>query len=431
MSSKRAAILIIGVLVCAPLLALHHFGVFREMAGRLERTYREIFVLPDVRLRHVVPLQYAFYTFMAFFSAWVCTEMPRHSRKFGFVFGAAFLTLILSPALAFNGLLFEPFSGALAIIVAGLLGIALSSTEKGRRAHVLRPFFIGRISEDAFTQLATSKEPPELTGRRELTVLSCRVLNYSELGSELEAGEMEKLSSGFLKAVAELLISKGAYLDSCNEDGVRVLFGFPLHDEHHAATACQVALDLRQRLVNLTDEIEDRWHRRPLLGVALASGDMTCGLFGFSEFQFYGAVGESLEFSQRLCSLNVVYGSHVLLSARTFHLAKDAIEGRPMEMVSAPKVHAISEVYELLARKNGLSDEEKKARDAFWHGVVNLRKGDRKSALENFQQARIEGRDDAPLRYFTGRAETISKEEDATAADPKGGTRHVRLLTGG
>lgn len=430
MSSKRAVILFIGITVCVPLLALHHFGVFRLMADWLERTYMQIFVLRDDHLRRFVPLQYAFHTFMAFVSAWVCAEMSRQSRKFGFIFGAAFLTLILSPALAFNDILFEPFSGVTAIMAAGLLGILVSGTERGQRAHFMRRFFIGRISGDAFEQLVSAKELPKLTGRRELTVLSCRVLNYAELGAELEAEEMEKLSSGFLKAVAEFLVAKGAYLDSCNEDGVRVLFGFPLGDETHAATACRVALELRQRLVNLTQQMESRWHKRPAFGVALASGEMTCGLFGFSEFQFYGAVGESLEFSQRLCSINAVYGSHVLLSNRTFHLAQNAIEVRPMEMVFAPKLHPVSEVYELLAEKSSLTEDEAKARDAFWQGVVHLRKADYKAALEAFSQARTEGRDDPPLRYFADRAEA-GASEDSAIVDPKGSARHVRLLMGG
>ena len=430
MNSKRASILIIGVLVCVPLLLLYHYGIFPGLAAWLEHTYRGIFVLSAGGLARLVPLQYAFYTAMAFASAWVCAEMPRQSRKFGFIFGSTFLILMLSPALAFNGLLFEPFSGVLAALGAGLLGIALGRTEKGQRAHALRRFFVGRISEESFDKLVASREMPKLTGRRELTVLSCRVLNYSELGAQLEPEEMEKLSSGFLKAVAEFLVSKGAYLDSCNEDGVRVLFGFPHDDEYHAVTACKVALELRQRLVNLAKEMEDRWHKQPALGVALASGELTCGLFGFSEFQFYGAVGESLEFCHRLCGINLIYGSHVLLSNRSYHLAKEAIEVRPMEMVLAPKVHPVSEVYELLAEKGSFSEVEAAARDAFWQGVVHLRKGDFPRAIADFQRAKIENRDDLPLRYFSERAEAGTREDSSTT-DAKGSARHVRLLAAG
>ena len=54
------------------------------------------------------------------------------SRKFGFMLGGAFLTVLLSPALAFNGILFEPFSGLLAILSAGLLGIAVIAAGQGQ-----------------------------------------------------------------------------------------------------------------------------------------------------------------------------------------------------------------------------------------------------------------------------------------------------------
>jgi hypothetical protein len=66
----------------------------------------------------------------------------------------------------------------------------------------------------------------------------------------------------------------------------------------------------------------------------------------------------ALDFSRRLCSINLVYGSDVLVSARTFALAKEQFEARPMEMVYAPRMHQISEVYELLAPKGTLNDEE-------------------------------------------------------------------------
>jgi hypothetical protein len=69
-----------------------------------------------------------------------------------------------------------------------------------------------------------------------------------------------------------------------------------------------------------------------------------------------------------------------------------------------------------------------KARDAFWQGVVNLRKGDYKEATVQLRKARIEGREDAPLKYFLERAEA-GLRDDASAAESKPGTRHMRMLT--
>jgi len=427
MSRNRAAALLIGVLVCVPLLALHHFGMFGKVAEWLRGIYESTLHLPQTGMRQFLPLQYGYYTLFAFITAWICVELPLQSRKFGFILGAVFLTLTLSPVLAFNGVLFEPFSGSAAIIGAGLLGIVAGGTDRALRRHRMRHHLVGRLSSNSFESLMEEKDLSKLTGRREITILSCRLLNHPDLAREMDPADLEKFSSSFLKVVAEFLVSKGAYLDACNVQRVRVFFGYPLRTENHAEHACRVALELRQRLVNLAVEMQERWHKKPVFGASISTGEMTCGLFGFSEFQFFSAVGEPLDFGDRLCAVNTVYGSHVLISTRTYSLVKDAMEVRPMEMVFTPRLHPVSEIYELLAESGGLSEDEAKARDAFWQGVIQLRKGDYKSALDHFAKAKTDSREDAPLKYFMERVEAGIKD-GTSSAEGKGGARHVRLL---
>jgi class 3 adenylate cyclase len=436
MGRSWAASLLIGVLVSAALLALYHFGgVFFKGAVHLEAFYHSIFVLPTKgELDFILPLQYGFFTVLAFLSAWICMELPRWFSRIAYLAGAVFLTLLLSPVLSFCGVLFEPFSGAGAILLSGLCGFIHGSSAKAQRAHEYLHRFTGRISTEKYQQLISAKKPVELSGKRDLTVMTCRILNYPELGSEMEAADLEKMGTLFLQAAAEFLVGKGAYLDSCNAEGVRVFFGMLDHEETHARDACHAALELRQRLVNLEQQMEHRWHRKPVFGVALASGPMSLGLFGFREFQFYSAVGESLDFSRRLCSVNLVYGTHVLIAARTYTLTKELMEVRPMEMVYAPRMHQISEVYELLAEKGSLSDEEMKSRDAFWQGVVSLRKGDYKEAVQMLKKAGMEGRDDAPQKYFLERAEAAQRDDKSPGESKEtrstvGTAKHVRVLT--
>lgn len=430
MARSLAASLFIGTLVGALLLALYSITpVFINGASRLETIYQSIFILKDSgRPDFFLPAQYFFYTIMGFVSAWVCLELPRPFGRVAYLAGAVFLTLFLSPALRFNGILFEPFSGAAAIILSGLCGMIIGSTENGQRRHNLQRYFVGRLSADNFTRLISVKGPLDISGKKELTVLHCRILNYPELSSQMEPHDLEALSTFFLQVTAEFLVSRGAYLDSCNAEGVHVIFGMPVEDETHALHGCRTALELRQRLVNLDQEMQHRWHRRAVFGVAIATGPMSIGLFGYREFQFFSAVGEPADFSRRLCSINIVYGSHILVGARTFHLANEAMEMRPMEMVYAPRIHQVSEVYELLAEKGSLSDEEVKARDAFWQGVVSLRKGAYKEAVQYLETARIEGREDPPLKYFLERAEAGVKD-DLPTRETRNPTRHLRVLT--
>ena len=96
-----------------------------------------------------------------------------------------------------------------------------------------------------------------------------------------------------------------------------------------------------------------------------------------------------------------------------------------MEMVSAAGSTQMSEVYELLGEKGTLAEPEIRARDAFWQGVVQYRKGELKQALESFNNAAIEGREDAPLKYFMERVELALKEKASPARETP---KHSRKL---
>ncbi|MBL9130728.1 MAG: hypothetical protein JNG86_05985, partial [Verrucomicrobiaceae bacterium] len=69
MNRNQAAALIIGVLVCAPLLALYHFGAFSGMAAWFEALYSRMFIV-RAPLRHFLLVQYGYYTALAFITAW-------------------------------------------------------------------------------------------------------------------------------------------------------------------------------------------------------------------------------------------------------------------------------------------------------------------------------------------------------------------------
>jgi class 3 adenylate cyclase len=433
MGKSLSASLTVTAVISFALLALYkliHPSWFLQGAAWLEGFYYSIFVLPQREggLAFNEPAQYVFFAVMALISTFVCMELTRLSSRIAYLVGAIFLTALLSASLSFCGILFEPFSGVAAIVLAGMFGLILGSTEEGQRQRKLHRFFVGRVSSARFQEIVHAKEAPELSSKREITVLTCRILNYPELSSQTEPHDLEQITTLFMETVSSHLVSNKGYLDACNAEGVRVFFGMLEKSDSHAADACKLALELRKQLTSLEQEVQKRWNKKPVFGIAIATGPMTIGLFGTGTFQSYGAVGEALDFSRRLCSINLVYGSSLLVDARTFALTKDHVEARPMEMVYAPRMHQISEVYELLALKGALNDEEIKARDAFWQGVVSLRKGDYKESTTQLKKARIEGREDAPLTYFLERAEA-GMREDGGIAEVKPTARHMRMLT--
>jgi class 3 adenylate cyclase len=417
----------VGVVVCVPLLVLYQAGWMANAALWLrDAVLPKLVVLPEQGLRLNLPLQYAYYTVAAFASAWVCIELFSLWRKVAYLLGMIFLTGSFSVVMAWLGIAFEPFSGIMAALTAGAIGIIISSGARGYRRHMLRRFFVGRLWTRSFDELARQDQVEKLTERREVTVLTCRMTNHLEIAEEAEARAFEAFTAHFEQKVSEFLVARGGYLDTCTAQRIRVLFGYPLADEHHALHACQVMLQLREFWPTLQQEMQARWMWKPRLGAAITSGTVACGLYGHREFQTFSAVGEAVDLSDRLCGLNMVYGSRILINARTYALVKDSVEVRPMEMVVTPRQKQVSEVYELLGVRGDLDESETRARDAFWQGILHLRKGDRELAKASFEQAKLDGREDAPLRYFLERANEARKDKaaDAAAAPPK----HARPL---
>lgn len=424
MNRNRTAAILIGCLICIPLLALYELGFFADVARWFDALYARIFAVEEP-LRHGKVLQYGYYTLMAFVSAWVCIEMPANWPRLAFLLAATFLTCTLGLILVFTGTLFEPVSGISAIWGAGIAAIAVSGSLNGRRAHIMRGLFAGRISAQAFDELVQRDKPAELTGKRELTILSCRLLNPTELGSETDGEKYESLISILQRGVSEFIVTRGGYLDDCDAHSIRALFGYPHADEHHALHAAQVAAALRAQLSALARESEHLCGVKARFGVALNTGEAMCGLLGMEDFQSFSASGEACDFTDRLSVLNGIYGSRVLIAPRTYAKVKDSIEVRPLEMLYTASGQPLGEIYELLAEKGTLPEADARARDAFWQGVVQYRQGENDKALASFQNATIEDRDDAPVRYFIDLVTAHLKDASKRPSVPK----HGRLMT--
>jgi len=172
--------------------------------------------------------------------------------------------------------------------------------------------------------------------------------------------------------------------------------------------------------------MQSRWLWRPRFGAALTTGPVACGLYGHREFQNFSAVGEAVDLSDRLCALNSVYGSQVLLASRTHSLIRDYVEVRPLEAVVTPRNRQSTEVYELLGLRGDLDEADERAREAFARAISHLRKGEKTEARALLAEAVIPGRDDPVPRYFLERAQDTRKEAQEPADNP---AKLARLLS--
>ena len=79
-----------------------------------------------------------------------------------------------------------------------------------------------------------------------------------------------------------------------------------------------------------------------------------------------------------------------------------------MELIQrTPDETSREEVYELLALKHSLSEEELERRDLFWKGIVYYREQLWDEALNVFQSARLPEGIDGPVEFYIRRIEQL------------------------
>lgn len=349
---------------------------------------------------------------------------------------AAVEAFTLSGLMALHGEFFTPWLPALASVLGWAAGMFYAHTPLGRRTGLVeRVFGPGRVSPATARALAEGRAPvAEAAGGLvgEMTVVSVEIVNLPDLLVARPAADVLARVNRFQAWAADALRAAGGCVSANGAEGVRVVFGPPLPGTRdHAAAACRGALEVVRRLGLLNAE-------GPAAGapldarVGINTGEMFVGRWVRDG---YGAAGEEADFARRAVGLNLLYGSRVLLGARTYELAAGLVEGRPLDLLprSGPGGGGgWREIYELLGETRALSADVLARRDLFWTGVILYRERRYADARQRFLQVHAlcpgaEGEEDGPLGFYLRRIERIlgppamlgapTEDEDGTTED--------------
>ncbi len=388
---------LIALAVGGAALLCQHYGVDQVLAdwlaGRVE-SLQGMRRLP--LLQQVAPVA------AALLAAGFVSRLAGLGRRMVFLFALAFLLLVLWPVLALQGIFFAPLLSVAAALLAGLL-VLLLDAGAGQDAVLAAPF-LGRLSGESFAALRQSGDSEKLAGQRYATVLAGRILNEASLLKQLRPEQWQALTAGFQQRLRDLLLGHGAFIESSSPAELRALFGFPVGDENHALSAARAALECRRHLADWEHELAEHSGAQAKLGLALSSGEIIVTRLTVAAREEWRASGAAVDLAEALCARNASYGSRLLASAAVLEAAQDGLEVRPLELLPQGDAGALAELYEVLALKRGLSEEEAVARDAFWQGVILLRKGDNKAAARQFERAELKGAEDAVLAHFKAKA---------------------------
>jgi class 3 adenylate cyclase len=198
-------------------------------------------------------------------------------------------------------------------------------------------------------------------------------------------------------------------IDKYIGDAIMAFWGPPfIGGDEQARLACLAALDQLASLVAFRAELPDltglkRGFPEIDIRIGIATGDVVVGSIGSEQTRNYTVIGDAVNLASRLEGANKTYGTRVLISEATNHLAADTVETREIDTVLVVGKTEPQRIFELLGRKGEVAPDRLALRDAYVEALGGYRRQDWEKARAGFEDCLAITPCDAPSKVLLGR----------------------------
>jgi class 3 adenylate cyclase/CheY-like chemotaxis protein len=184
----------------------------------------------------------------------------------------------------------------------------------------LRRFFSSQVAD---LIVAGDAEDPLKSHRREITVVFLDLRGFTAFSEMAEPEEVMSVLREYHAAMGALIVAHGGTLERFTGDGMMIFFNDPLPVPNPAERAVRMAVEMRERFV----ELASKWQKLGYelsLGMGVAQGYATIGAIGFEGRLDYGAIGTVTNLAARLCG--EAKPSDILISRRLMSTVENLID---------------------------------------------------------------------------------------------------------
>jgi class 3 adenylate cyclase/tetratricopeptide (TPR) repeat protein len=168
---------------------------------------------------------------------------------------------------------------------------------------------------------------PARESRKTVTVLFCDVTGSTALGERIDPESLRNVMARYFETAKEAIERHGGTVEKFIGDAVMAVFGVPVIHEDDALRAVRAAADLRDALVPLNEELEQRFQTRLQLRTGVNTGEVVTG----TEERL--ATGDAVNVAARL--EQAAQPGEILLGGETLRLVRGAVEVEPVAPVEA------------------------------------------------------------------------------------------------
>lgn len=182
---------------------------------------------------------------------------------------------------------------------------------------------------------------------KKITILLSDIRGFSEITEAYPATEVVRLLNRYFSCMGGIITRYGGMIDKLMGDSIMVLFGIPdaKPDDVERALACAVEMQLAMNNFNA----ENRTLNLPdlYMGIGINTGTVVVGDLGSEHYNEYTVIGDEVNLTARI-EAHCLRGQ-ILISAKTYKLAKDYIEVGEPNSIEVKGARLPVDLYELFS----------------------------------------------------------------------------------
>ncbi|CAN5164932.1 adenylate/guanylate cyclase domain-containing protein [soil metagenome] len=250
--------------------------------------------------------------------------------------------------------------------------------------------------------------------RRVMTVLFCDMKGFTRLSEGVTPQGLVKIMNHYLSTMSAPVRGHRGIIDKYIGDMIMAYWGPPfVEDSDQAALACLAALDMIGRIPSLRKELPELLGMRAIpvqcdIRIGVATGEALVGSIGSELMMSYTVMGDTVNLASRLESANKLYSSRLLASETTIAQAGIAIEVREIDRLVVLGQSRSQAVYEIMARKGGLTPDQAMLRTRYAEGLAAYRTQDWDAARRAFHAALEAVPGDGPSTTLLARIDNLA-----------------------
>ncbi len=199
-------------------------------------------------------------------------------------------------------------------------------------------------------RLAILRSPPLAEQRKTVTILFADLVDFTAMSEQLDPEDVREIVNAYFTRCTEAIEMYGGNIEKFIGDAVMAVFGLVEAREDDPENAVRAALNIRQALSELNQEVQARWEMRLRMRIGIHTGPVVVSLLSERKGMDFVVVGDAVNLASRLQSVAPADG--ILISHSTYRHVRGNFNVQVIEPIRIKGKSESIQAYVILEAKS-------------------------------------------------------------------------------